>query len=80
MKMIVMLLALLILGFLYYQQLGKQPLLSEQTEAALETTQGAGPKVPTRPEEIADFEKEMNTLMQEEADKRAKALKEAQEQ
>ncbi|QYJ92932.1 MULTISPECIES: hypothetical protein [Shewanella] len=80
MKMIAMLLALLIIGLLYYQQLAKQPVLSEQTEAALEATQGTGPKVPTRPDEIATFDKEMNALMQQEAEKRAKALKEAEGQ
>ncbi|MCG9697397.1 hypothetical protein [Shewanella sp. Isolate11] len=80
MRMIGMLLALLIIGMLIYKQLGQGTQLSQQAAEINEASTGNVPKVPVNPNEIEQFDKDMNQFMKEEAEKREKALKEAQEQ
>ncbi len=76
MKMISMLLALLLVGYLAQQQLA-----STSANSALQDTlskEGISvPKVPTSLNDVKRFEVDMNKLMQDAADKKAKLIDES---
>ena len=78
MRFIGMLLVLLIIGLLIYKQLGTRTELSPEV-SELQSTSDI-PKVPVNPNELEQFDKDMNQFMKDEAEKTAKALKEAEGQ
>jgi hypothetical protein len=72
MRLIVLLLALLIVGFLVYRQIGVIPERSVDVPAA-----GSGPeapRVPQRPQDLPAFERQMDQFMQDTADERRRQL------
>jgi hypothetical protein len=75
-RIIATLLALLIVGFLIYKQLGSGSVQQKQETHAVS---GMGvPQVPTNPNEIEQFGTQMDSYMKEEAEKRAAAIKDAE--
>lgn len=81
MKLIILMVALLIVGLLTIQQMAPDA----ETSAApveLDSAKSAGeiPQVPTRPDQVKQFGKDMSDYIQSEAAKRATALDEAQKQ
>ena len=72
MRMIVILLALLIVGLLVYQQLGGLPDRSidpEDSETGTEV-----PRVPQRAQDLPAFEQQMQQFMQDSAEERRQRL------
>lgn len=76
MRIIATLLALLIVGFLIYKQLGSDAVHQKQ-EIHVVSDLG-GPKVPTNPNEVEQFGTQMDSYMKEEAEKRAAAIEDAE--
>ena len=72
MRLILLLLALLIVGWLVYQQLAGVP------ERAVETPAGAAgvevPRVPQRPEDLPAFEQQMQQFMHDSTEERRRQL------
>ncbi|SEQ07053.1 hypothetical protein SAMN03080615_00275 [Amphritea atlantica] len=81
MKLIILMVALLIVGLLTIQQMAPKA-VAPDASADLNSTHTAPdvPEVPTRPDEVKQFGKEMSDYIQSEAAKRAAALEEAQKQ
>ncbi|WP_296059710.1 hypothetical protein [uncultured Amphritea sp.] len=81
MKLIVMMVALLIVGLLTIQQMAPDA-ESPAASVELDSAKSAGeiPQVPTRPDQVKPFGKDMSDYIQSEAAKRAAALEEAQKQ
>lgn len=75
MRLIAILLALLIVGFLAYKQV--EPRSGNQTQEAQGVSDSNAPKVPVKPNEVEQFGVQMNDYMKEEAAKRATAIDEA---
>lgn len=72
MRMILLLLALLIVGLLVYQQLGGIP---DRSIDPPESEAGSqAPRVPQRPEDLPAFEREMQQFMQDSAEERRQRL------
>ena len=72
MRLIVLLLALLIVGWLVYQQVAGVPERSIETptgEAAVEV-----PRVPQRPQDLPAFEQQMQQFMHDSAEERRQRL------
>ncbi len=78
MRLIVILLALLVVGFLVYKQVG--PRSDEQMQEAQAVSGPNLPKVPTNPNEVKQFGTQMNDYMKEESAKRAAAIEAAESQ
>ena len=76
MRVIATLLALLIVGFLIYKQLGSGSVQQKQETNAVSDV--GGPQVPTNPNEVKQFGAQMNSYMKEEAEKRAAAIENAE--
>lgn len=75
MRLIFLLLALLIIGMLIYNQLGKKEVLDPNaisTESKVEA-----PKIPTSPKDLQKFKKDMNQYMKDVSENRAKEMEEA---
>ena len=72
MRMILLLLALLIVGLLVYQQLGGPP------DRSIEVPDGGAasqaPRVPQRPQDLPAFEQDMQQFMQDSAEERRQRL------
>ncbi len=72
MRMILLLLALLIVGLLVYQQLGGLP------ERSIEPPEGEAasqaPRVPQHPQDLPAFERDMQQFMQDSAEERRQRL------
>lgn len=76
MKLILLLAALLIVGLLVNQQLNQGT--AADAERAAEASGGSQvPEVPTKPEDVPQFEKDMNSFMEDEAAKQQKQLDQA---
>lgn len=78
MRLVLMLIALLIVGLLVYKQMGSQP--PPQSEAAQSASGPDTPAVPSNPNDIQQFRSDMDKYMQQEAEKRAAAIEEAESQ
>ncbi|MCE9679040.1 hypothetical protein LZP69_07590 [Shewanella sp. AS1] len=78
MRMIGMLLALLIIGYMIYQQLGGGSQMNTQTE--LSKDQNGAPQVPSDPKKLKQFEQDMDEFIKQQEEKRKQALEEAQKQ
>lgn len=74
MKMVGMLLALLIVGWLLYSQLG---LLSPSPQAVNEDANNA-PRVPATPQQLDAFEADINQFVIDSADERARQIEQHQ--
>ena len=75
MRLISMLIALLIIGFLVYKQVGK--ISNKKVEsAAVEVESAEAPKMPTNMNEVKQFEVQINNYVKEEAAQRARKLDE----
>ena len=81
MKLILLMVALLIIGLLTIQQMAsKADAPGASTDLNSTHTVPDVPELPTRPDEVKQFGKEMSDYIQSEAAKRAAALDEAQKQ
>lgn len=78
MRLIAIMLALLIVGFLVNKQLG--PRSDKNMEEAQAVSDPNAPKVPTNPVEGNQFGAQMDDYMKKEAEKRAAAIEEAESQ
>ena len=78
MRLIGILLVLLVLAYLYKQQLASDPVDSRAEKIGVELNADA-PRVPTAPGDVDQFGKDMQEYMNEQAKKRAEAIDEAQE-
>lgn len=76
MKLILLLAALLIVGLLVNQQLN-QGTAADADRASEAYGSSHVPEVPTKPEDVPQFEKDMNTFMEDEAAKQQKQLDQA---
>lgn len=79
MRIIVILLALLAVGFLISRQLDTGSGSTAEIEKAAE---GAGmdvPRVPSRPQDVQGFEQDMNKFMNDAAAERAKQIEQAEQ-
>lgn len=76
MKLISLLIALVIVGFLVKTQLDSSSSNAEYDEITNNTNIEV-PKVPTAPKDVQKFEKDMNQFMDDAADKRAKEIDES---
>jgi len=76
MKLISLLVALLLIGLLIAKQL-KPNSSSNDIENILGSEKFTTPKVPTSPQELQAFENDINKLIQDSADKRARELEES---
>lgn len=72
MRSIVVLLALLIVGLLVYQQLGGLP--GRSVEPVDSETGPEIPRVPQRPQDLPAFEQQMQQFMQDSAEERRQRL------
>ena len=72
MRMIVILLALLIVGLLVYQQLGGLP--SRTIDPVDDETGPEVPRVPQRPQDLPAFEQQKHQFMQDSAEERRQRL------
>jgi hypothetical protein len=72
MRMIVILLALLIVGLLVYQQLGGLP--DRSIDPAGSETGTEVPRVPQRAQDLPAFEQQMQQFMQDSAEERRQRL------
>lgn len=73
MKLILLLIALLIVGLLVNKQLSSSA-PSTRYDGVAGSEDVTVPKIPTVPEGVHKFEKDMNELIMDSADKRAKQL------
>ena len=76
MKLISLLIALLIIGFLVNKQLNSSSSLKEHDDIS-DNKNISTPKVPTSPKDVKKFEKEMNDFMQDAAAQKAKRMEDA---
>lgn len=76
MKMISLLLALLIVGYLVLQQINKPA--TESSTAGNSPTELAPPKVPQRTQDVPKFEQDINQFMDDAKAKRDKDLEQMQ--
>lgn len=73
MRLIVLLLALLFIGYMVAQQIG--PPSTTHTKQGLSSyEQGTAPQVPTNLQDLKQFEADMNQFMSDTAEQRAKEL------
>lgn len=72
MRMIVILLALLVVGLLVYQQLGGLP--DRSIDPVGGETGPEVPRVPQRPQDLPAFEQQMQQFMQDSAEERRQRL------
>jgi len=78
MRFIGLLLALLLVAFLINKQLGSgDP--NNRTDALLQEQDPGAPKVPTNPGEVEQFGEDMQQYLDEQAQKRADAIRELEE-
>lgn len=72
MRLIILLIALMIVGLLVATNISKnaQPI----TESPTELTGSGAPKVPVNPQDVQQFEKDMNAFIENEASKQAKEI------
>lgn len=75
MKLILLLAVLLVVGLLVTQQLNKDE--GASAEQALEMEDSDPPKVPTNPEDVPKFEKDMNKFMEDEVARQAEKIDQA---
>lgn len=73
MKLILFLIALLIVGLLVNKQLSSS-VPSTRYDGVVGSEDVSAPKIPTVPEDVHKFEKEMNDFIMDAADQRAKLL------
>jgi len=73
MKLISLLISLLLVGFLVMQQLNSSSSVDKSIEG-LDTGSVDVPKLPTSPEGVSKFEKDINSYIQDNADKRSQEL------
>ena len=78
MRLIVMLIALLIVGFLIYKQMGSGSVQPPKEAQAIAGSNA--PKVPTNPNELNQFGTQMNEYMNKVAEDRAAAIEKAESQ
>lgn len=78
MRLIAVMLALLIVGFLVNKQMA--PRSDKTMEEAKAISDPKAPKVPTNPGESNQFGTQMDDYMKKEAEKRAAAIEEAESQ
>ncbi|AFU99513.1 hypothetical protein M5M_11680 [Simiduia agarivorans SA1 = DSM 21679] len=76
MRMVSMLVAMLIVGFLVYKQSSKSSDLLAEPGGEHSTV--APPKVPTTPSELQSYDTKMNQYMTDEMEKRKQAIEDAE--
>ena len=76
MRVISLLIALLVIGFLVKKQLDSNS-LSTEYEDIISNENITVPKVPTAPKDVQKFEKDMNEFILNAADQRAKEVEKA---
>ena len=76
MRLISILLVLVLIAFLVMKQLNSDS-SRNNVEEALDTGGVKTPKVPTSPEDIQEFEEDINKFMQENTEKRNKKIEES---
>jgi len=78
MRLISMLIVLTIIGFLLYKQLGGSSSSIDKLEGIPEAVSESAPRVPTKVKDIKNFEGQINSFVQDNADKRARQIEEAE--
>lgn len=79
MRLVVVLLALLVVGLLVARQLGGgSPAQVQKPEALSDVAVPGMPAVPTRPQDVPGFERQVESYVNDLADERAKQLEQAE--
>lgn len=77
MRIIVILVALLIVGFLISRQVGTRP--SGKVDKSVENVAVEVPKIPVKPQDVRAFGQQMNTFLKDKASERAKTIEQETE-
>ena len=78
MRLLAILITLLIIGFLLQQQLGGDTDNTGSAGSAQSLSDSKPPKVPSKPEDLEQFNLQMDSYLQQEAAKRAAEIEQAE--
>lgn len=72
MRLIILLIAMMLVGLLVTTNISKKA--QPTAESPTELTGGGAPKIPVNPQDVQQFEKDMNAFMENEASEQAKKI------